>query len=241
MDSLDQVFRFIGALVLTGGGISLIVFQAFKHLATRWLDSKFEERLQAVRHAHEKEIEALRFKISGLLDRATKLHQREFEVLPEAWYKLNDAFWVVRVFVAAMQSYPDLDSMNGPQLEEFLAESRLTNSQKAELRQSESKVMTYKKLIYWHKLNDAENKTRDAYSYFMKNGIFIDSTIRTKFSAIHDLIWNALIEDKINEQHNLRPRESLKISELNVQGEAQMKELERDIHARLWPSDPGTF
>jgi len=79
--------------VAAGGGLTLIAYQIFKRFAVKWLDSKFEERLQALKHKHGKEIERLRFEIAKLLDRATKLHQREFEVLPEAWSKLNDAFW----------------------------------------------------------------------------------------------------------------------------------------------------
>src|SRR5690242_14921631 len=93
MEGLEEILKAVGAVVLAGGGMSLIVYQVFKHLAARWLESKFEERLQALKHAHGKELEQLRFRISALLDRATKLHQREFEVLPDAWAKLNDAFY----------------------------------------------------------------------------------------------------------------------------------------------------
>ena len=141
MEALEQVLKFVGAVVLAGGGVSLIAYQAFKHLAARWLDSKFDERLQALRHAHGKELEQLRFKIAALLDRTTKLHQKEFELLPEAWSKLNDAFWEVRAFVSPMQAYADIDRMTPPQQEEFIEGSRLTSWQKDELRKSDQKKL----------------------------------------------------------------------------------------------------
>ena len=84
MELLDSVLKVIGFIVIAGGGLSLIVFHVFKYLGEKWLDSKFEERLQALKHEHGKELERLRFKISTALDRATKLHQREFDVLPDA-------------------------------------------------------------------------------------------------------------------------------------------------------------
>ncbi len=237
METLDQVLKIVGALVVAGGSLSLIVYQVFKHLAAKWLDAKFEERLQTLKHQHDKEIEELRFKISALLDRATKLHQREFEVLPEAWSKLNDAFWTVQSFVSPMQSYPDIDRMSKPQQDEFISSCRLLDWQKAELREAEDKNKLYQEQIFWHNLNDARAKARDAYTYVIKNGIFVSDDIRTKFAAIHDLVWNALIEHQMNEEHKPHPRERKQIRQLLSEGEDLMKGLERVVHERLWPVD----
>ena len=51
----------------------------------QWLDSKFAERLEAYKHQQQRELEQLRFQINALFDRVTKLHQREFQVLPDAY------------------------------------------------------------------------------------------------------------------------------------------------------------
>lgn len=237
METLDQLLKAVGGIVLAGGGLSLIVYQAFKHLAAKWLDARFEERLQALRHQHGKETEELRFKISTMLDRATKLHQREFEVLPEAWGKLNDAFWNVRAFVHPMQSYPDIDRMSHAQQVEFIRACRLDDWQKTELFSTEKKNDLYQKHIFWHKLSDAQEKYREAYSYIIKNGIFVNDEIRARFSAIHDLVWNALTEHQLNEEHKIRPRKRDEIGKLLSDGEGAMKDLERMVHQRLWPDD----
>src|ERR1700730_12179125 len=118
MDAVRHVLAFIGAAVIGAGGIGLIVLQIFKRLGEKWLDIKFDERLQNLKHDQAQQIEQLRFKVSTLLDRATKLHQREFEVLPEAWSKLSDSFWAASALVASLQQRPDLNSMSDPQREE---------------------------------------------------------------------------------------------------------------------------
>jgi len=93
--------------------------------------------LEAYKHQQQKELEELRFKISGLLDRTTKLHQREFEVLPEAWAKLVIAHAKVQGLVSAFQEHPDLDRMTPKQLEEFIQNSQLKQWQKDELRSAD--------------------------------------------------------------------------------------------------------
>lgn len=232
---LDHVLKLIGAIVLTGGGLSLIVYQAFKHFAAKWLDARFEERLQALKHQHGKEIEELRFKISAMLDRAVKLHQREFDVLPDAWSKLNDAFWNTRGFVSLIQSYPDIDRMIPQQQEEFITSCRLLDWQKTELRQTNEKNNVYQKHIFWQNLSDAQTKAQDAYTYLIKNGIFINDEIRAKFKVIHDLVWSALTEHQLNVEDEIRPRLRKDIGKLLNEGEGLMKELERSVHHRLWP------
>jgi hypothetical protein len=77
---LNGVMSFIGTVLLAGGGGGAVVFYLFKLFGEKWLNTKFEERLATFKHEHQKEIERLRGTINTLMDRATKLHQREFEV-----------------------------------------------------------------------------------------------------------------------------------------------------------------
>src|SRR6266478_2766141 len=129
-------------LALVGGGVAVVAgtvalaYWLFKLFSEKWLTAKFEERLAAYKHQQQKELEELRFKISSLMDRTTKLYQREFEVLPEAWAKLVIAHATVQGVVSALQQYPDLDRMNDKQLEEFVQTSQLKQWQKDELRDS---------------------------------------------------------------------------------------------------------
>jgi hypothetical protein len=241
METFNRALEIVGGVVVAGGGLSLIVYQVFKALAVKWLDARFEERLQALKHEHGKEIEGLRFKIAALLDRTTKLHAREFEVLPEVWSKLNDAFWRASVFLSPFQTSPDIDRMPDPQQSEFIASSRLLESEKVQLRQAHDKTKEYQKLIFWHNLQEAEKKARDAYTYLMKNGIFISDDIRGQFGALHDLLWKALTERRVYEEIQGTKQQRVEIDKFRETGDASMKALERVIHERLWPGKDGSL
>lgn len=234
-DTLKSLFQVVGGLLVAGGGLSLIVYQVFKHLSARWLDAKFEERFQNLKHAHDQEIEQLRFRISALLDRATKLHQREFEVLPEAWSKPNLAYWKTNELVAYVKESPDLNRMGAPQLNDFISKSRLTEWQREELRGSVNKTLKYEHLIFWHDLHDAKAKAGESARYLAVYGIFIEQAIKSDLDTLNQRIWEALIECESNKQYDMREDE--RVSILRSKGPTLVKALEVAIHKRLWPSD----
>ncbi len=240
---IDYIWKYIGEVVAALGGVGVVVavaWQGFKHFGSKWLDERFEERLLALKHAQAKEIEEVRFEISRLVDRATKLHQREFEVLPEAWRLLNEAYWSVRKLVAALREYPDLNRMTDQHREEFLEKSRLMGWEKAELRNQGDKTAYYQKRIQWHDNAEAEEKLRGAYTYFLTNAIFFEEPLRNRFTALHDLTWEALLEHDLG----LRERElgyradREHIVKFNREGSAQLQDLEKAVRNRLWIGQP---
>jgi hypothetical protein len=244
MDIGGQILKWVGGFSLTTisfAGIWALATHMSKRFGEKWLDSKFDEKLQALRHAHDKELEDLRFKIATLLDRATKLHSREFEVLPEAWSRLNDAFWQAMHFVSPLQSYPDLERESPQVRETFLEKCRLNDWEKEQVRLEKQMNNKYQELIFKYDLSAAKEKFREANSYLLKNGIFIQKEIRAGFQKLLDLTWNAIIEAEVNHEieHGLRQREATQ--GLRSNGESMMKELEGVIHERLWPasSTPG--
>ena len=237
MPLLDSVLHLVGAVVVAGGGLALLVYQAFKHLASKWLDTKFDERLQDLRHKHEQELEHLRFRINALLDRTTKLNEREFEVLPEAWGKLHTAFWEVRSFVSSLQSYPDLERMQDDQLKEFIESCQLASWQKHELRASSRKNEYFQKHIYWIKLAAVLDEVRDANIFLAKVGIFMLPDVRERFGELASMAFEAVSQDRFNHEHEIRPMPRDKIDRLVKEGEAKLLKLERIVHTRLWPAE----
>src|SRR5258706_7575844 len=89
MDFLSNLLATIGAVVIGAGAVGAFAWWLFRLFSEKWLNSKFEERLAAYKHEQQKELEHLKFEINAQMDRATKLHQREFEALPEAWARLR--------------------------------------------------------------------------------------------------------------------------------------------------------
>lgn len=88
MPKLDFA-KWLAGLGITGGLAATIAYGAFQFLAKKWLDERFTERLETFKHAQNQEMERLRYRINALFDRTTKLHQHEFDVLPEVWEKIK--------------------------------------------------------------------------------------------------------------------------------------------------------
>lgn len=234
---LDQLFEILGKLLLIGGGGAVIVYQAFKFLAAKWLEEKFKKNFQQLVHDQNKEIERLKSDLTKSFDRAAKLHQREFETLPQVWDKVSEAYWAAASLVSPMQMHSDLNRMLPKQLESFIAQSELAEWQKDELLAATDKTKKYQEQIYWHKLSRCFNLHRDGNISLSRTGIFVQDPIKEKLQAILDLAHSALVEDQINHEHPpTRFSERLKtnIDRMQTDGKTWMEEAEALIKARIW-------
>ena len=75
---------------------------------------------------------------------------KEYEVLPEAWGRLNEAYWKAQVIVAPFRSYPDVEKMTEAHFNEFVASCRLHDWEKEELAHTERKNEYYQRHIFGH-------------------------------------------------------------------------------------------
>ena len=233
-DILQNIFAAVGVVVFAGGGLAAITWLFFKMFAERWLDTRFERQLQIHRHAQERELEELRFRINSMFDRKTKLHQQEFEIVPEAWNRLVEAHAFVTGFISVLQSYPDVAKMNPAQLDEFLKDSKLVAWQQAELRESSDKNKYYQRSILFHRAFDCRNKCRELHTYTRAKGIFLPEDLKEAFSKLDGLIWNALVEHEVNEEHNIHPPERASKHKLDTAGKELLDETESKVRQRLW-------
>jgi len=126
----ETIINFFTKMLVYGGGGAVIAYLIFQYLGTKWIENKFAERLDELKHQHALELQRLRIEIDSLLSGSLKLQELEFEFLPDAWQKLDEAHGLVSWLVSPMQEYPDLDRMNTQQLEEFLETTELSPSQK---------------------------------------------------------------------------------------------------------------
>ena len=229
-----DVWAFI-RLVLTALATTGLATWAFKILGEKWLSAKFSERLEAYKHAQQKELERLKFNINSLMDRTTKLHQYEFDVLPELWGLLNDAFGHAIRLVSRLQTNPDLDRMEPEHLAEFIEACDLPQWQNKKLAVMTHKNDEYFKMIFWLKLNKANGATVEFNNFYVKNGIFIQSDLKTHFDEIRDMIFEALNEKEFEKSYGV-PREGRyeKSDRLWQNGEAKLAEIGALVQNRLW-------
>ncbi|MDF0495064.1 hypothetical protein [Bradyrhizobium yuanmingense] len=232
-DAARSLLSFVGLILGAGGGIAVVAYGLLRFFGEKWMNAKFEERLATFKHVQEKELEELRYRINALMDRTVKLHQKEFDVIPEAWGKLNTAHGIVTAITSAFQQYPDLDQIGESQLDEFLHDSFMANWQKEEIRLTDKKTDYYRKALIWHKVTEAREACREFHVYFRKNGIFVPEPIKSQFVQLDKLTYEALVEYELNEREEIRPRLR---KALNALAEAKdiMISLESNVQDRLW-------
>lgn len=168
------IFTFIGGLAVWFG----------KTYIDRWLARHFQGQLDNLKHIQAQEIERLRAKIAGMLDRATKLHQHEFEALSKSWDLLTTALGSVSMVTASGREITDPGPMSAEELEAFLAKTELEDFQKQAVRDAgryeKSKVyQTFQDRIAF---NDAHRATTALHNHTIQFGIFIEPTIRAKLT-----------------------------------------------------------
>ena len=196
----EEIIKFVGELAIYGGGSVAIAYGIFLFLGKKWIENRFSERLQSYKHAQNKELEETKYKINSLFSRITKIHEKEFEVLPKSWSLLHDTIALITRFTSVYKEYPDFDSMSEPQLDESLKDSFLYGYQKDELKTKQKKLEYYQECLFYHEMNLARNAMVEFHTYIQKNRIFLSPDLKDKFKEIDDVIWDAYVNMEVGYQ-----------------------------------------
>ena len=235
----QSVLQFLGAFVVTGGGLVGISYLIVKTLGMKWINYRFDQSLEQFKHSHQQELERLRFQINAQFDRVTNLHKQEFDVLPTAWAALTEAYFRARNFISRLQSYPDLEGLSESALKEFLAVSRLAEWQKAEIEKIKisERNKYYVEKIFWADLDRALESSKASALILAQKGIFIEKTLLKELKMFDDIIYKAIIEKRANKETDIIPHKTVDMDALAQQGDERLAELETKVHSRLWASE----
>ena len=229
----EQIPQFLLKVVTYGGGSAAIAFLVFQFLGKNWIENKFAQRLEQLKHHQALEIQRLRVEIDSLLSGTIKLQDREFQVLPEAWQKLNEAYELISWLVSPSQEYPDLDRMSEQELEEFLSKTEFSETKKTEIRTSKNKLHCYMDIVFWVRLYKVRTEFAALQKFVARNGIFFPFELKEKFTNISDLLWSALVSKEVGHQaHDYKLQREGWI-EIKEKAEPLYKSIEADIQSRL--------
>jgi hypothetical protein len=238
VDLPELITNFLAGAAVLGFGfasITALAYWVFKQFGEKWLNVKFSERLKDYKHSQHRELEKLKFSINALMDRTTKLHQHEFEVLPEVWGQLAEAYGATIQFVSPIQQMQNLDGMGESHLSEFLAKCELADWQKEELKEVQDKTTRYAEMIFWHKLNRVWSSYTSFHNYLVKNGVFIQVELKEKLYALSDLLSEAIHERQFEEEHpSPRVGRFPNGERLRKEGKGMLKSIETEVQTRLW-------
>lgn len=195
--ALQVIFASIGRLLTVVGGSAAVAYAIFHWLGKSWLEQKFKKQLEQFKHDQQKELEQLRHQINALFSRISKIHEKEFEILPKAWQLLHEANGAVFDVVKALKQYPDFSRMSEAQLEEFVKVSRLPDFRRIELWDAKDRLEYYREAIFWVELGEAKKAQTELNNYLAVNSIFMTESLQQQFNAINKALLKVLISEEI--------------------------------------------
>ena len=211
MTPAEQVLQLFGTAALYGGGSVALALAVFRFLGKSWIENKFAKSLEEFRHEQAIEIQRLRVEVESMLSGALRLQELEFNVLPTAWKKLDDAYGYTSTVAVSMQRYISVDRMTPQELEELLSASALLESQRAKIRDANGKDRSdiYQTLVTWQRLRKAQVAVNDLDTYIAGNGLFLPAPLKKQFLEIIPIIRGAIIAVEVSievEDYKFRTR-----------------------------------
>lgn len=181
--------------ILSAGGIGAAAAVGLcKRFGERWIDNRFDERLQQHKHEQDKEIQRLRAEIDSMLSGTIKLQERDFQILPEAWQLLHESYGRAESIVHPLQEIPDIAHLSEDKLSEFLDNSWLTETQKKDIIASTNRNKLYQELNFWHKIFLAKKALGELQNYVAKHEIFFPQLIQENIASYVTVLHSALID-----------------------------------------------
>ncbi|WP_204153844.1 hypothetical protein [Leptolyngbya sp. CCY15150] len=188
------MLEFIVQVLLAGGSATVISLSLLKWLGDKWITHQLSQKLESFKRQQSELLEQYRYQINARFNRITKIHEKEFEVLPEIWYRLQDTYRHFQALSSPEQSFSDLDRFSSEQLEAFLEKCLLNDFQKEQLRCSTHKINYYKDTIYWIRLSIACQVFEEFRKYLHYNKIFLSQDLFELLTKIE----SALIETQVD-------------------------------------------
>jgi hypothetical protein len=239
-EAIIELLAGLAGTTIIGAVLVGIAWLFFKKFSESWLENKFAKDLEEAKKEHQKELQSVQMQIDARLDRAFKLHGKEFEVLSEAWRLMDLAYAAARSMSGFILQVPPLNSMQGNMLDLTLDGSGLSAVSQAQIRNAVDKEAAWAVAYESKVISDSEKARLEFINYFMANGIFMQPNLKDQFNALNELIIRAWAERHTNFQ--TRNQQGAGVPSiaagqaLKDEGNGMMKKLHDDISTRLWRS-----
>ena len=195
---MDQFNDFLVDLLTFGGGSVAFSFLLFRFLGKSWIEQKFAQQLKQSEHDHALELQRFRVEIDSLLNGALLLQSKDFEILPDLWNRLSEAYEAVSGVSSPSQKVPNLASLTDVQLEEFFETTQLRESDKEALRSAPNRAIKYFEIISWHRLHNAKLAFEAYHSTITRHFIFFEPALAQKLRNLERLLRDTLTSVQLN-------------------------------------------
>lgn len=235
MDMGDSILSFIGLLVTQGGGAAVIAFGAYRFIGKNWVKSQFDKELEKFKSEQAHELEAAKSKLDLLLKRNVKWHEKEYDVFPEMWTRLNKAMGALERLVIGFRQVPNFERLTDTQIETVLLELQFDQNEIRLVLNSSDKLNSYCSILNDKEMNNARELFDGFRLYFQDNSIFLSQDIKKTFNQIDESMFKALIKMNTSRMtrdsnHQLKAMEILQDSVKPLRNE-----IEELMRVKLFP------
>lgn len=229
-----QVFSWI-AQTLASSALAILAFIAVRSTAIgeQFLNYRLEQKIVALKHAHDEKIEALRADLAHFQDRGRRANELEFEGLIKVWHAYSDAWLKTQQAIVDFMSFPDMNKLSDGDVTIFLETTELSDSQRKQVRAAADKNQMYSKIVRQRTINIAGSAIYDGRLVLRTSGIFIPSAIARSFKEAFDTLSEAYVEQSMQFRSGRGVGFEKSMSVLDTTGEGQIATLEALIRSTI--------
>lgn len=194
--TFETALRIVGEAILASGIVSAL----FGLLGKSWIENQFAKRLKEYEREQQEILERYKYQINSLFNRISKIHEKEIEVLPTAWQKLQNAHGHLARLIQPLRIEREMSQMNEQQFKEYQEE-----------------------------IEEISKNFMDFHNYLLNNSIFLSPDLYVQFKALDELFHNALFKSKIAKQGLAREEFTMEVYENIYEKAEPLKERIREL------------
>lgn len=181
---MNPILQGLTPLFIASGGGAAAVIAILRLFGSKWIDKYFSQQLKQFERRQQEIILHQQYQINSLFSRVSKIHEKEYEVLPQAWMLLQDACNELKSLSNPVQIVPDLNRYTPSELAEFLEKSSLKDFQKEEILEKSDKVAFYRNAMYWIRVKVVYDEIGEFRRFLLYNRVFLSRELFSLFREI---------------------------------------------------------
>lgn len=176
--NVETTLRVIFEAILASGIVSAL----FRLLGKSWIENQFAKRLKEFEREQQQILEHYKYQINSLFNRITKIHEKEIEVLPSAWQKLQNAHGHLARLIQPSRIDREISQMSEQQFTEYQQE-----------------------------FEEISKNFMDFHNYLLNNSIFLSPDLYAQFKVADELFHESLVRSDIAKQGLAREQLTMEV------------------------------
>jgi hypothetical protein len=213
---------------------AIAVWALSTKIGGRLLSHQLDQRLAALKHEHDQQIEDLRSRLSHIADRGQRSNEREYEALSDIWDKFVDAYLATNTALINLIEFPNLTVMSDDEVKAYLSTTELSDGTAADIlkAQPRDRNEAFTRRIAAKQIGDARFAIQQARMLLRTRGIFVPVELIERFQVFLDVLSRAEVQREVEFQN----RTSLGSNDTNYllqNGERLFTDLGNAVRDRL--------